>query len=146
MIINLTGKLQNDEIKFNLFPLYFENHQEIKALYIGIEWVQPVGDVHGFLTSSLIDQSPMNENQELIRFHNVNRSNYTFYAPVNPAVYKVQCNSFLSSFFQLHLSKQYKIREIHLQLEIKWKDFQDQYNFATKNYGRENKPDSEKQL
>ena len=119
MIINLTGKLQNDEIKFNLFPLYFQNHQEIKALYIGIEWVQPVGDVYGFLTSSLIDQSPMNENQELIRFHNVNRSNYTFYAPVNPAVYKVQCNSLLSSFFQLHLSKQYKIREIHLQLEIK---------------------------
>ena len=119
MIINLTGKIQNDEIKFNLFPLYFQNNQEIRALYIGIKWGETVGDVHGFISTSLIDQSPMNENQELIRFQNVNRSNYTFYAPVNPAVYKVQCNSFLSSVFQLHLSKQYKIREIYLQIEIK---------------------------
>ena len=119
MIINLTGQLQNDEIKFNLFPLYFQNHQEIKALYIGIQWAETVGNVHGFLTSSLIDQSPMNENQELIRFQNVNRSNYTFHAPAHPAVYKVQCNSLFSSVFKLHLSEQLKIREIHLQLEIK---------------------------
>ena len=118
MIINLTGKIQNNEIKFNLFPLYFENNQQIRALYIGIEWDGQVGDIHGFMSSSLIDQCPMNENQELIRFSNVNRSNYTFYAPANPAVYKVQCNSLFSSVFQLHLSKQHKIREIQLQLEI----------------------------
>ena len=119
MIVNLTGKLQNNELKFNLFPLYFQNNQTVKALYIGIEWTKEVGDIHGYLSSSLIDQSPMNENQELIRFNDVNRSNYTFHAPANPAVYKVQCNSFFSSVFQLHLSKQHEIREIHLQLEIK---------------------------
>ena len=118
MIINLTGTFKNNEIKFNLFPLYFQNNQTVKALYIGIQWDKEVGDVHGYLTSSLIDQSPMNENQELIRFNDVNKSNYTFHAPVHPAIYKVQCHSFLSSVFQLHLSKQHKIREIHLQLEI----------------------------
>ena len=118
MIINLSGKVQNNEVKFNLFPLYFDNIQKIRALYISIEWEDIVGNVHGFLSSSLIDQSPMNEEQELIRFQNTNRSNYTFYAPVNPAVYKVQCNSLLSSVFQLHLSKQHKIREIRIQLEI----------------------------
>ena len=118
MIINLTGTIQNNEIQFNLFPLYFENNQKIRALYIGIEWAGQVGDIHGFISSSLIDQSPMNENQELIRFSNVNRSNYTFYAPVHPAVYKVHCNSLYSSVFRLHLSKQHKIREIQLQLEI----------------------------
>ena len=119
MIINLIGRIHNDELQFNLFPLYFQNHQEIRALYIGIEWFDQVGNVHGFLSSSLIDQSPMNENQELIRFQNVNRSNYTFHAPAHPAVYKVQCNSLFSSVFKLHLSEQHKIREIHLQLEIK---------------------------
>ena len=118
MIINLTGRVQNNELKFNLFPLYFSNNQKIRALYIGIEWAETVGDIHGYLSSSLIDQSPMNQNQELIRFNNVNRSSYTFYAPANPSVYKVQCNSLCSSFFQLQLSKQHKIREIHLQLEI----------------------------
>ena len=118
MIINLIGRINNGELQFNLFPLYFQNHQEIRALYIGIEWSDPVGDIHGYLSSSLIDQSPMNENQELIRFNDVNRSNYTFHAPAHPAVYKVQCNSLFSSVFQLHLSKQHKIREIHLQLEI----------------------------
>ena len=118
MIINLTGKILNNEIKFNLFPLYFGENQQVRALYIGIEWESPIGDVHGFISSSLIDQSPMNENQELIRFHNVNRSNYTFHAPLHPAVYKVQCNSLFSSVFNLHLSKQHKIREIQLQIEI----------------------------
>ena len=118
MIINLTGQVQNNEIQFNLFPLYFQNNQTVKALYIEIYWEKEVGDIHGYISSSLIDQSPMNENQEVIRFNNVNRSNYTFHAPVNPAVYKVQCNSLFSSVFNLHLSKQHKIREIHLQLEI----------------------------
>ena len=118
MIINLKGKVQNDEIQFNTFPLYFQNNQNIRALYIAIEWKKEVQNVHGYLSTSLIDQSPMNENQELIRFQNQNISNYTFYAPAHPAVYKVQCNSFLSSVFHLHLSKQYEIREIQLQLEI----------------------------
>ena len=118
MIINLKGTIQNNEVKFNLFPLYFQNNQHVKALYIGIEWEGQVGPVHGYLSSTLIDQSPMNENQELIRFNNINRSNYTFHAPVHPAVYKVQCNSLSSSVFKLHLSKQQKIREIQLQLEI----------------------------
>ena len=118
MIINLKGKIQNDSIEFNIFPLYFQNNQTVKALYIGIEWEKEVGDVHGYLSSTLVDQCPMNENQELIRFSNVNRSNYTFHAPVHPAVYKVQCNSLYSSVFRLHLSKQHKIREIQLQLEI----------------------------
>ena len=118
MIINLKGKIQNNTIEFNIFPLYFQNNQTVKALYIGIEWEKEVADVYGYLSSTLIDQSPMNENQELIRFNDVNRSNYTFHAPAHPAVYKVQCNSLFSSVFQLHLSKQHKIREIHLQLEI----------------------------
>ena len=121
MIINLNGKLQNNELQFNTFPLYFQNNQNIRAIYIAIEWESEVKNVYGYLSTSLIDQSPMNENQELIRFQNVNRSNYTFHAPAHPAVYKVQCNSLFSSVFQLHLSKQPKIpkiREIHLQLEI----------------------------
>ena len=82
MIINLIGRIHNDELQFNLFPLYFQNHQEIRAIYIGIEWSEQVGAIHGYLSSSLIDQSPMNENQELIRFQNVNISNYTFHAPL----------------------------------------------------------------
>ena len=118
MIINLKGRVHNDEIEFNTFPLYFQNNQNIRALYIAIEWKSEVQNVHGYISSSLIDQSPMNENQELIRFQCQNKSNYTFYAPANPAVYKVQCNSFLSSVFQLHLSKQHEIREIQLQLEV----------------------------
>ena len=121
MIINLIGKLEKNEVKFSLFPLYLDNFQKIRALYIGIEWESDVKDIFGYLSSSLIDQSPMNENQELIRFNHQNRSSYIFHAPSHPAVYKVQCNSLLSSVFQLHLSKQPKtpkIREIHLQLEI----------------------------
>ena len=118
MIINLKGKIQDKTIDFNIFPLYFQNNQTVRALYIGIEWEKQVGDVYGYVSSSLIDQSPMNENQELIRFNDVNRSNYTFHAPAHPAVYKVQCNSLFSSVFQLHLSEQHKIREIQLQLEI----------------------------
>ena len=121
-------------------------YNSILSLYIGIEWEKEVGDVHGYISSSLIDQSPMNENQELIRFNDVNKSNYTFHAPANPALYKVQCNSLFSSVFKLHLSKQHKIREIHLQLEIQWKDFQNQSIIVSKSYGRENKPDPEERL
>ena len=118
MILNLTGKIKNNEIHFENIPLYFSNNQNVRALYIGIEWDAPVDNVFGYLSSSLIDQSPINQNQELTRFHHNNGSNYTLHAPAHPAVYKVQCNSLFSSVFQLHLSKQHKIREIQLQLEI----------------------------
>ena len=118
MILNLIGQIKKNEINFESIPLYFSSNQNVRALYIGIEWDSPVDNVHGYLSTSLIDQGPINQNQELIRFHHNNGSNYTFHAPIHPAVYKVQCNSFFSSVFQLHLSKQHKIREIQLQLEI----------------------------
>ena len=118
MILNLTGKIKNNEISFENIPLYFSNNQNVRALYIGLEWNAPVDNVFGYVSSSLIDQSPINQNQELIRFHHNNGSNYTFHAPAHPAVYKVQCSSLFSSVFQLHLSEQHKIREIQLQLEI----------------------------
>ena len=118
MILNLTGQVKENEIIFENIPLYFSNNQNVRALYVGIEWSSPVNNIYGYISSSLIDQCPVNQNQELIRFHHNNGSNYTLQTPSNPAVYKVQCNSFFSSVFQLHLSKQHKIREIQLQLEI----------------------------
>ena len=121
MLINLKGTVHNNEIKFDLTPVYFSSNDNVRITEMAIKWDEVVKNIHGKITTTLIDKSPVNPSQQLIFFHQPDRSNFMFYAPTHPAQYKIQCPSLQSSVFNIHLSEKHKnqkIKEIYIQLEI----------------------------
>ena len=118
MIVNLNGYVENDIIKFEVCPLYFEQHQFVHVNELFIKWKRQTNHIYGFIQSSLIDQSPVNLDQQLLFFHQHEKSNYMYYSPTHQMKYKIQCSSLHSSVFKLHLSEKREIEKIYLQLEI----------------------------
>ena len=118
MLINLRGTVHNDEIKFDLTPVYFSSSDSVRVTEMAIQWDGKAQNIHGKITTTLIDRSPVNPTQQLIFFYQPDRSNFMFYTPTHPAKYKIQCPSLQSSVFNIHLSEKQQIREIYIQLEI----------------------------
>ena len=118
MLINLRGTVVNDEINFDLTPVYFSRNDTVRVTEIAILWHKSVKNIHGRIISSLIDKSPVNPQQQLLFFYHKDKSNFMFYSPTHPAEYKIQCLSLHSSVFNIQLSEKEQIREIYLQLEI----------------------------
>ena len=118
MLINLRGTVHNNEIKFDLTQVYFSSKDYVRITEMAIQWNGEVRNIHGKITSTLIDKSPVNPTQQLIFFYQPNRSNFMFYTPTHPAQYKIQCPSLQSSVFNIHLSEKHQIKEIYIQLEI----------------------------
>ena len=118
MIINLEGKVINNDITFNECPVYFSQNQYVHVNEIFIEFETACKPLFGFIESSLIDRSTVNLKQQLLFFHHKEESNYMFYSPTQISKYKIQCQSILSSVFKLHLCRPEKIEKIYLQLEI----------------------------
>ena len=118
MIINLKGKVIDDKIDFELPPLYFERNQYVHVNHLFIKWRKKVGSLYGQITTSLIDRSSLNKNQQMLFFSQMDKSNFLFYTPTHFAKYKIQCPCLQSSVFNIHLSEKHEIIEIGLQLEI----------------------------
>ena len=118
MLINLRGTVNNDEINFDLTPVYFSRNNTVRVTEMAILWAKSVKNIHGRIVSSLIDKSPVNPSQQLLFFYHKDKSNFMFYSPTHPAEYKIQCLSLQSSVFNIQLSEKEQIREIYLQLEI----------------------------
>ena len=118
MIINLNGTVKNDEIKFDLCPVFFNQNQNVQVNELFIKWAKPVKNIYGYIESSLIDQSPVNLNQQLLFFQQRKESNYLFYSPTHLQKYKIQCSALHSSVFKFHLSEKHEIEKIYLQIEI----------------------------
>ena len=118
MIINLTGTVDNTTINFQTTPVYFEKNQYVQVNEIAIQWKQSQTEVHGTISSTLVDLSPVNLDQQIIFFHQHNQSKYLFYSPTHVAKYKIQCPSLQASVFNILLSEKHEIEKIYLQLEI----------------------------
>ena len=118
MIVNLNGVVLEDSIHFNLCPLYFESNQFVHVNELFIQWKKQVKNIHGFIESSLIDQSSVNQKQQLLFFHQRKESNYIYYSPTHLSKYKIQCASLHGSVFKIHLSEKHEIEKIYLQIEI----------------------------
>ena len=118
MIINLNGTVMNQEIKFDFCPVYFLSTNFVHVNELFIKFKTPVKGVHGFIETSLIDQSTVNLNQQLVFFHQREESNYIFYSPTHLSKYKIQCSSLHESLFYIHLSETQEIEKIYLQLEV----------------------------
>ena len=118
MIINLTGTVDNTNINFYPTPVYFEKNQYVHVNEIAIQWKKPQSEVHGTISSTLVDLSSVNLDQQIIFFHQHHQSKYLFYSPTHTAKYKIQCPSLQASVFNISLPEKHEIEKIYLQLEI----------------------------
>ena len=121
MLINLWLNPKNNELKFDLPPIIFHRHQMIAITHLFIEWEKTVPHASLIVTSSLVDKSSTNPNQQLLFVYqkgNAKRLNYT---PTQKDYYKIQCLELQASEFQIHPidnSKLEKIEQIYIQLSI----------------------------
>ena len=118
MIINLNGIVREDFIHFDLCPLYFEQNQYVHVNELFIKLKAQAKNIHGYIESSLIDQSSVNLKQQLLFFHQRKESNYIYYTPTHLSKFKIQCSSLHASVFKINLSEKHEIEKIYLQLEI----------------------------
>ena len=118
MIINLIGTVEDTNISFDLSPVYFEKNQFVNVNEIAIQWKEPQTEVYGTISSTLVDLSSVNLDQQIIFFHQHHQSKYLYYSPTHVAKYKIQCPSLQASVFNISLSEKHEIEKIYLQLEI----------------------------
>ena len=118
MIINLVGTVDEKNINFDLTPVYFEKNQYVNVNEIAIHWKEQQSEAFGAISSTLVDLSPVNLDQQIIFFHQHQKSKYLFYSPTHVAKYKIQCPSLQASVFNITLSEKHEIKKIYLQLEI----------------------------
>lgn len=118
MIVNLYGQIRNNLIEIEPTPVYFEHGQSVHVNEIVIEWKKSNSNIHGFISSTLVDLCPINPKQQLVFFSQYQESNFLHYTPTHEAKYLIQCPSLQASVFQITLSRQEEIEKIYLQLEI----------------------------
>ena len=118
MILNLRGSVVNNTIHFQLPPLFFQRNHFVQVNYLFIKWSKAVEDIHGEITTSLIDRTPFNLYQEILLFSQTQKSNFMHFTPTHSPKYKIQCPCLQSSVFNISLSEKHEIQEIRIQLEI----------------------------
>ena len=118
MIINLVGTVKDTTIYFELTPVYFEKNQFVHVNEIAIEWKNPQNQIYGSISSTLVDLSSMNMDQQILFFHQNQESKFLHYAPTHIAKYNIQCPSLQASVFNITLSEKHEIEKIYLQIEI----------------------------
>ena len=118
MIVNLRGRVKNNSIHFELPPLFFHRNHFVQFNYLFIKWSKAVGDLHGEITTSLIDRTPFNRFQEILLFSQTQKSHFLHFTPTHPIKYKIKCPCLQSSVFNISLSEKHEIQEIRIQLEI----------------------------
>ena len=118
MILNLDGKVENGLLQFDLPPLYFHRNHFVQVKYLFIQWNQPIRNLHGEITTSMVDRSPINPRQAILKFVQQNKSDFVLFTPTHLSKYKIECPSLQSSVFSISLSEKHEIKEIQLQLEI----------------------------
>ena len=118
MIINLVGTVKDTTIHFELTPVYFEKNQFVHVNEIAIEWKNPQNQIYGSISSTLVDLSSINMDQQILFFHQNQESKFLHYAPTHIAKYNIQCPSLQASVFNITLSEKHEIEKIYLQIEI----------------------------
>ena len=135
MLIHLQGRVENDNILFDLPQVYFRQGQTVAVAEIGIDWSKNI-KCSGEITTSLVDKSPCNPKQQIYHVNKESRSNYTFDTPTPFLEYKIQCLDLESSVFKIHIYDKDKnkiknsIKGVYLTLVIT--DARIQYIYSRK--------------
>ena len=128
MLIHLEGTVTDDIINFDLPQVYFKQGQIVSVRDIMLDYRQSIQNLHGYISSSLVDKSPCNPKQQIFHFHQTWVSNFTQFTPTHLLQYKIQCLDLNSSVFKIHFftwTKNIKrknvknlIERVYLTLEI----------------------------
>ena len=125
MLINLYAYPTNNKLEFNLPSIYFKRGQQICVNEICGIFDPKREDKDSYLyrfTSTLVDKSPCNLNQELLFIHQSKHKNFFHITPTHKSYYKIQCMDLKSSQFNLFDITKDKNAEnllfVYLQLEV----------------------------
>ena len=130
MIINLRGTVNNDNtIKFDLTPVYFSQKSYVSVNELCIIFSKKIDNLCGSLSTTLVDKSAINPEQEIVFFNQREKSRILYFSPRHPAEYIIQGYSLHLSEFSLRLNYADNLREtlkpdieeIYLQLNVKCK-------------------------
>lgn len=112
MLVNIKGTVKNDEINFTIPSLTFDRTFYVSLHHIILSFKSNQTDVGGYVSTTLIDRSPLNPDQILANFQQIGQSKTLFYQPPHLQYYKIQRIDLSSSEFILKLRENIKIREI----------------------------------
>ena len=118
MLLHLTGTIHNDQILFPLPDLNFTTKQKIQIRQVLIGWAEPVTNVYGSISSSIIDCSPLNPGQILCLFSQTMKSNHLLVTPPSDIEFNIQLWMFSQAIFKIHLSEKHRIKQIQIFLKI----------------------------
>ena len=125
MLINLYAYLTNNKLEFELPSVYFKEGQHVCVTEIcGILDPKREDKDSSLIrfTSSLIDKSPQNLNQELLFIHQSKHKNFFHVTPTQLSYYKIQCLDLKSSQFNLFdIAKDQNLENlifVYLQLKV----------------------------
>ena len=121
MLINLTGKIKNDFIEFDLVNLPLNPNSIVTVAQLCIEYKESVRNVCGSIYTTLIERSGLNPLQELITFSHASQVKNLLFTPPHFLWYKIQLGDLQSSVFKIaHCEKDQttKISKIHLKLLV----------------------------
>lgn len=127
MIVNLHGYVdRNGQIIFDLVPLYFSGNETVHVNEVFMSYSNKLSYINGFITTSLIDKSSVNQRQNLLFLHQDSKnSKHLYYSPTHVPKYKIGAQSLQSATFKIALfegtekvSFSKTTIDIYLQLEI----------------------------
>ena len=129
MIINLRGTVNDSIIKFDLTPVYFSPKSYVSVNELCITFSKKIDNLCGSLSTTLVDKSAINPEQEIVFFNQREKSRILYFSPRHPAEYIIQGYSLHLSEFSLRLNYAENLREnlkpdieeIYLQLNVKCK-------------------------
>ena len=126
MIINLRGKVMSDgAISFDLVPVYFTNKSYVHATELFLLFDKQITNANGYITSTLIDRSIVNQTQQLLFFNESKKLQTVYYSPRHISQYKITADCLENCKFKLFLFDKsvkqdfHKLTvEVYLQLKI----------------------------
>ena len=116
MLVRIKGKVSNDRIQYQFPSLFFENKSFVSLQHLIIHFKTTQNSLTGYLSTTLIDRSPINPEQVLANFHSSTTMNF-YYQPSHLQYYKIQRLDLTSSEFILKFRENIKIKEID-EIEI----------------------------
>ena len=118
MLINLWN---NNNTQFDLPPVLFKRDQVVCISRLHIHWATSTKDASVLISSSLIEKSSMNPQQQLLFAFKKGNAQHLSFTPTHKEYYKIQCLDLQASEFNLiELNKEQstKIKTIYIQLEV----------------------------
>ena len=112
MLVRIKGKAINEQVYFELPSLFFNNKSYVALQQIVMDFKKIQSSISGKLFTSLIERSPLNPDQLLADFQQLNETKTLIYQPPHLQYYKIQRMDLMSSEFKISFRENTQKREI----------------------------------